>query len=460
MKVSNILFLMTTLLFCETSVGFFGFKRTEKKVGGLDDDIPYIVMSNDIKMPLVGQGVGNLEKEKVESMVYQGIKNGHKVRLIDTSHKSGNEKLVSKGIVAGVKKFKETDSIDAPIQVHVVTKVWYTHLGYERTKLSVEESLLAFNEAIQDPNVDLRVHFLIHWPRCYQGVEWMDCEQEEEDLPEAVKKAGPPAYKNKDAWKESWKALEDMYDAYPEIAGIGVSNFKSSELMELMGMARIQPHLAQMNVWSLLNDPPLVNLCHVNHVNIQVFNVMNGVLGYIKAYPHAYHHLLMVTDQVQKKMGETPVSPSQLILKWLIHYGIAVIPRTSSFDRLKENSAMSLQAIPDFSIEQEETIAQIMEAALSGVDMEDDAHVKVTFHAENSDMALFFEPGPTDEDEIMIALIRKGQSFEETTHPGHHFRLYNATDPFIEFNHIVEGAYGEHYDVRVELDPNSSTREK
>lgn len=453
MKVSNILFLVNTLLLCETSVGFFGFKKSDKKIGGLDDDIPYIVMSNDIKMPLVGQGVGNLEMDKVESMVYQGIKNGHKVRLIDTSHKSRNEKLVSKGIVAGVKKFKETDSVDEPIQVHVVTKVWYTHLGYERTKLSVEESLLAFSEAIQDPNVDLRVHVLLHWPRCYQGVDWMDCEQEEEDLPDAVKKIGPPAYQNKDAWKESWKALEDMYSSgdYPEIAGLGVANFKAVELKELMGMARVQPHLVQMNVWSLLNDPSLVNLCHVNHVNIQVFNVMNGVLGYIRAYPHAYHHLLMVTEQMQKKMGDTEVSPSQLILKWLIQFGISVIPRTSSYDRLKENSAVSLQAIPDFTVEQEEIIAQVMEAALSGQDMPEDAHVKVTFYAENTDMALFFEPGPTEEDEIMIALIRKGQSFEETTHPRHHFRLYSATDPFVHHDHIVEGKYGEHHHVRVEL---------
>ena len=43
--------------------------------------------------------------------------------------------------------------------LQVVTKVWYTHLGYGRTKLAVEDMLAGLNGCCA-------VTMLIHWPRC------------------------------------------------------------------------------------------------------------------------------------------------------------------------------------------------------------------------------------------------------------------------------------------------------
>ena len=69
--------------------------------------------------------------------------------------------------------------------LHVVTKVWYTHLGYGRTKLAVEEMLAGLNGCCE-------VTMLIHWPRCRDDISWMHCEEEEAYLPQRVKDAGPP----------------------------------------------------------------------------------------------------------------------------------------------------------------------------------------------------------------------------------------------------------------------------
>jgi diketogulonate reductase-like aldo/keto reductase len=122
------------------------------------------------------------------------------IRLVDTAHASRNEGILAKAIVdsdtsrqAGANNNKRTrgssgNNIENPPPIHVVTKVWYTHLGYERTKRSVEESL----KALQAVNTrQVYVHMLLHWPRCNDDIPWMNCDEEENNLPQYVKDVGP-----------------------------------------------------------------------------------------------------------------------------------------------------------------------------------------------------------------------------------------------------------------------------
>jgi diketogulonate reductase-like aldo/keto reductase len=455
---------------------FTGGKNNNDNDEDIMGDMPATTLSNRVKFPLSGLGVGNLQPDLVEQMVSEGLHADRRTRLIDTAHASHNEKAVAKGIVSGVKHFLDTKYGDGgagvrkkqqpqhhKVQVHVVTKIWYTYLGYERTKLSVQESLDALEEAILDESVDLKVHFLLHWPRCYSGISWMNCEGEEQDLPEDVKRVGPPPHLDKDnAWKQSWKALEDMYQsgAYPELASIGVSNFSGDDLEELIALAKVQPHILQMNVWSLLNDPHLVDLCNRDGIHMQVYNVMNGIVNQERKAPHAHHHLLLVANVITKselsasmdqgtELDQAPVTAAEVVLKWLTQMGISVIPRTSHISRLGENSAVSLARIPPLSDEHLETVAQAMEALLSGTDLDKDVHVNVTFHAKNNDMFLYWFN--SDGTEKQISYIGKGESFQESTHPKHLFRIYNAYNPEIYHDYTVTGTYGDHDHVHVEL---------
>ena len=429
---------------------FKGFQKAGRD--GLIDDVPTTTLSNKQKFPLIGLGVGNLPANKVVDMVYNALKSDAKIRLIDTAHASRNEELVAKGITAGVQRFKDSTKTEGRVQVHVVTKVWYTHLGYQRTKLSVDESLAALESAIMDENVDLKVHVLIHWPRCYEGIEWMNCAEEEKNLPQYVKDAGPDPHLDKEnAWKQSWKALEDIYNSpdYPVIASIGVSNFVNGDVDELIRISSVKPHILQMNVWSLLNDPHLVNVCHKNDLHIQVFNVMNGIIRRDRVAPHAQHHLLKVANDISKTLDEVPVTASQVVLKWLLQMGISVVPRSISEGELFENSAVELAKIPDLSEDHLEIVAHAIEALLSGEDLPEDVHVKVTFHAKNQDMFLYWFRDEATEKQI--SYIGQGESFEESTHPNHTFRVYNAYDPDIYYDHRVQGSYGDHEQVHVEL---------
>jgi hypothetical protein len=180
---------------------------------------------------------------------------------------------------------------------------------------------------------------------------------------------------------------------------------------------------------------------------------MNGILSSIFNTPHAHHHLLMVANDLKKGMPEElasgSVTAAQVILKWLIQFGLSIIPRTSNLDRLAENSAVKLAAIPDLDDAHLEIVAHAVEAMLSGTDLEVDVFVTVTFHAKNQDMFLYFIMG--EDNETQLSYIAKGDSFEEQTHPHHTFRLYHAYNPDVYHTYTVEGTYGEHQHIHVEL---------
>lgn len=410
------------------------------------DGVPLVNLANNNKIPLVGLGVGNLNHELVPTMIAEAILDDKKSRLIDTSHASDNEAIVAEGVLRGVEELELPEG--QQIDIHVVTKVWYTHLGYDRTKLSVEESMQELKPMFENEKINVHLHVLLHWPRCLQDIPWMDCENEEIHLPQHVKDAGPDPNENPDAWKESWKALEDMYlsDAYP-IASIGISNFHLHEIESMEAFARIHPHILQTGLWSLLYDPALIDYCHKRRIHVQVFNAIQGTIMQPQVAPRAFHHIQKVAMELANET-KTKVTPGQVILAWLIQHGISVIPRTSNVDRLYENSAVSLAGIPALSDMQVETVAHSVESYLSGNDLERDIHVSVTFHAVNRDIVVYWL-GHVDE--VRVALVRQGESFVDTTYPNHVFRTYDAADKDNFIDHEITANFGDHAEFHVEL---------
>ena len=76
----------------------------------------------------------------------------------------------------------------------------------------------------------------------------------------------------------------------------------------------------------------------------------------------------------------------------------------------------------------------------------------VTFHAVNQDIMLYWMGENADEDnEVRVWVIRKGDSFQESTYPGHIFRTYNAYNKDEYKEHQIDANFGEHKHIHVEL---------
>jgi hypothetical protein len=238
-----------------------------------------------------------------------------------------------------------------------------------------------------------------------------------------------------------------LSENYP-IASIGVSNFHLHDIEMMESFARIHPHILQVNLWSLLYDSLLVEYCHKHRIHVQVYNAMAGTVSKPEAAPRAYHHIQKVAYEISDEIDYN-MTPAQVILAWLIQHGVSVIPRTSRLGRLNENSAVALASIPAFTDLQVETVAHAVEAYLSGDDLAQDIHVNISFHAVSQDIMLYWRGKQGQE--VRIAHIREGETFDETTYPNHKFRTYLASNKDVFIDHDVKANFGDHKHIHVEL---------
>lgn len=395
----------------------------------LEDDIPRVKLSDGQDFPLVGLGVGNLQHELLEKQIVDAME--FKYRLLDTGHASNNEHIIAAAIKKGLESAPDTE-------MHVVTKVWYTHLGYERTKISVRESL----ERLNLPNI--RVHIMIHWPRCRDDIEWMDCEAEEAALPKAVKDAGPPPHLDRDhAFKESWSALEDIFlgkislgKGLPKVESIGVSNFDLDDLKALEEGARVIPHVLQHNVWHFLYDPDLMEYLNVHKIHFQAFNVMNGILGNRHGSPNAAASLDHIVDHLSGDTEHTITTHAQVILKWLIQNKVSVIPRTSKHDHLSDMAPLVIASMSDFDEHEQGMVASAAKALILGRDFETPA--RVSFVNKHNSLLHFFWWNEEENKEIPVKILAPGESWDTYTGKGHRFIAYNTAK-----------THGRHFEVEV-----------
>jgi hypothetical protein len=149
------------------------------------------------------------------------------------------------------------------------------------------------------------------------------------------------------------------------------------------------------------------------------------------------------------------IVPSQVILKYCLQKGYSTITRTSKLERLASNSAVSIgQRIQPLTDEQSDVTYQAMTAIMNQRDMTDDVHVKVKFHAKESDIFVYWlssGDGGAPVEEQHVAFIENGSSVEQRTYPDHKFKVYHAYDPSKYQTYEVTKSYGETQDIHVEL---------
>eukprot|EP00928_Gymnodinium_smaydae_P018872 TRINITY_DN17193_c0_g1_i1.p1 TRINITY_DN17193_c0_g1~~TRINITY_DN17193_c0_g1_i1.p1 ORF type:complete len:433 (-),score=34.47 TRINITY_DN17193_c0_g1_i1:176-1429(-) len=355
--------------------------------------------SNGVRFPLVGVGVGNLAHEHIRSVLIEAL-NNHQVRLIDTASASRNEKLIAASISDA-----NTSAGESSEDIHVITKVWYTHLGYGRTKLSVQDSLAALGQRV-------RVTVLLHWPRCRRGISWMRCDDEEQALSKRVKDAGPSPLDDMDAWQGSWRALEEMYEA-GIVSSIGVSNFEMEDLVKLFRSSKVTPHVYQGNLWKVVHDPSLMALLSEKHVVFQAYNVMGGVVQRKAVAPNAYASLLSIAARYG-------CSEATLVLAWLVQRGISVVPRTSKSEHLLRNAPATILHVKELPLQDVHDIETIVRALLQGRDLK--AGVSATFvNAFESAAEVFWVHPETGEEVPASGPITAGGTSHINTYPGHRF---------------------------------------
>ncbi|MBO0488198.1 aldo/keto reductase [Vagococcus fluvialis] len=249
-----------------------------------------VVFNNGIEIPGLGLGVFQIPNEETAEVVKTGIINGY--RLIDTAQIYGNEKGTGEGIKEGL-KITGLNRED----LFVTSKVWNAHI-------SKEEALNSFEESLKKLQLDYLDLFLIHWP-------------------------------GKDSFKESWLALEELYEA-GKIRAIGVSNFEIHHLEELLSYAKVIPALNQIELHPKLSQKEIRDFCKQHDIKIQAWSPL--MQGQLLDHP--------IIKEIAKKHKK---STAQIILRWDIEQEILLVVKS-----VHENRMLSNSDVFDFKLDNED----------------------------------------------------------------------------------------------------------
>ena len=237
----------------------------------------YLTLQNGVQMPLVGFGTFMLSGETCVKAVAEAIQSGY--RMIDTAEAYGNEKEVGAGIRAS--------GIDRR-ELFLVTKVNFK--SYEHAEQTVMQSL----ENLGTDYLDL---LLLHWPFAnYYG---------------------------------AWRALEKLYEA-GKVRAIGVSNFEPDQLLDPIAYNKMAPAVDQIETNLYCQRSAERGWMDKK----QVAHMAYAPLGQGNRNEMFREPAVLA---LAEKYGKTP---AQILLRFLTQKGIAVIPRSTQPEHIRENFAL------------------------------------------------------------------------------------------------------------------------
>ena len=235
----------------------------------------YVTLRNGVKMPVLGYGVYQVPQDICERCVLDALQVGY--RALDTAQSYFNEEQVGSAVQkSGIPRE----------EIFLTTKVWLEHYGYEQTKAAVLESM----QKLRTDYLDL---VLLHQPFAdYYG---------------------------------AYRALEDLYDV-GKIRAIGISNFYPDRMVDIASFARIRPMVNQVEVHPLHQQSEAKQWLEKYRIQMEAWAPFAEGQGGLFTNP--------VLAQIGAKYGKTA---AQVILRWHIQRGIAIIPKSTHIERMREN---------------------------------------------------------------------------------------------------------------------------
>ena len=137
---------------------------------------------------------------------------------------------------------------------------------------------------------------------------------------------------------DTWRAMEGLIEA-GLVRNIGVCNFGVSLLRDMLSYAEVRPAVLQVEMHPYLAQQKLLRFCHENQINVTAFSPLGAASYYQIGMATPDESVLdqPVVRHAAERHGRTP---AQVVLRWGVQRGTAVIPKTSRPERLKENLAV------------------------------------------------------------------------------------------------------------------------
>ncbi|TQE05742.1 hypothetical protein C1H46_008648 [Malus baccata] len=277
-------------------------------VSAAANKIPEVVLASSTgsrSMPVIGFGTAadKLQPHVLKTAVVEAIKLGY--RHFDTASMYGSEQTLGEAIqeALGLGLVASRD------QVVVTSKLWITDAHPHLVIPALHKSL----QNLQLKYLDL---YLIHWP--------------------ISAKPGTLVYPLNAGdlmpmdFKAVWAAMEEC-QRLGLTKSIGLSNFSTKKIENILSFATIPPSVNQVEMNPLWQQKKLRDFCKTNGIIVTAFSPLGGI-GSCWGSNHVFES--KVLQEIAKERGKTI---AQVCIRWVYQAGATLAVKSYNKERLKQN---------------------------------------------------------------------------------------------------------------------------
>ncbi|CAI5453957.1 unnamed protein product [Caenorhabditis angaria] len=280
--------------------------------------VPQITLSNGVSMPAVGLGTWQSTPEEVKKAVRVALESGY--RLIDTAAIYQNEEAIGEAVEQAI-----ADGIVTREQLFITTKAWTHEFAPGKLEAALRESL----RKLKTTYVDL---YLAHMPTATA--------QDGSALDVTV--------------EQVWQEFEHVYNLGLAKA-VGVSNWNNDQIARVLKSGKVAVHNSQVELHLYFAQHDHHDFCKANNISVTSYATLGS--------PGRVHFKLPTGQKVEWAPAASDLedsnvvaiaekhhkTPAQVLLRYALDRGIAIIPKSITPSRIVENFQLF-----DFQLTQDE----------------------------------------------------------------------------------------------------------
>ncbi len=263
-------------------------------------------MKNNHTIPRIGLGTYNMNSNEAEEMSYAALDYGY--RHIDTAAVYRNEDGVGRALK---RIFVDTDLVRKDITI--TTKLWPGGLVKVDRIKNREGTIKSLDKSLRNLDLDYVDLYLIHSPH------------------------------GKSKRLDQWETLLSQQEQ-GKVKTIGVSNWGINHIEELNDKGYPLPSANQIELHPWSQKPELVSYLKEKGIDIIAYSSLVP----LSTWRHKDGENSLKTDEMYKDSedAESPfkklaskyeVTEAQVLLKWALQLGYAILPKSIQLERMKNN---------------------------------------------------------------------------------------------------------------------------
>jgi len=271
--------------------------------------LKYFEFDDAGRMPALGLGTWKSAPGIVGEAIREALRIGY--RHIDCAPIYQNEHEIGEALDAAF-----SDGDVARNDLWVTSKLWNSNHARQDVVPAIEKTLA-------DLRLDYLDLFLMHWPIAFRhGVTFPE---------------GPADFVSLDQnpLAETWQGMEEAVEK-GLCRAIGVSNFSSRKIDDLLSGATIRPVVNQVEAHPFLPQNELVAWCNDHNIALTAYSPL-GSGDRIPEFRRDGEPEPLKDPVILDIARRRDLNAGQVLLAWAIQRGTSVIPKSSNPERLRQN---------------------------------------------------------------------------------------------------------------------------